>query len=89
LSVVIIPVWPRCSHEYHKETLDNLREASRMTGKLCAVLLDTKGPEIRTGTLKGGQVRAEDGHCSVRRAAGRRRRMRAPERARTSAFFCQ
>jgi len=44
------------SHEYHKETLDNLREASRMTGKLCAVLLDTKGPEIRTGTLKGGQA---------------------------------
>ena len=34
------------SHEYHKEVLDNLREASRLTGKLCAVLLDTKGPEV-------------------------------------------
>ncbi len=42
------------SHEYHSETLANLREACRITGQLCGVLLDTKGPEIRTGKLKGG-----------------------------------
>mmetsp|Transcript_13091 Transcript_13091/g.27685 ORF Transcript_13091/g.27685 Transcript_13091/m.27685 type:complete len:183 (-) Transcript_13091:395-943(-) len=42
------------SHEYHKETLDNLREACDRTHRLCAVLLDTKGPEIRTGALAGG-----------------------------------
>jgi len=42
------------SHEYHQETLDNLRIASANTGIACGVLLDTKGPEIRTGMLAGG-----------------------------------
>ncbi|OEL26839.1 Pyruvate kinase, cytosolic isozyme [Dichanthelium oligosanthes] len=33
------------SHEYHQETLDNLRAAMERTGILCAVMLDTKvGP---------------------------------------------
>ncbi|XP_068662693.1 pyruvate kinase, cytosolic isozyme [Aristolochia californica] len=40
------------SHDYHQETLDNLRTAMERTGILCAVMLDTKGPEIRTGFLK-------------------------------------
>ncbi|KAJ7971864.1 Pyruvate kinase family protein [Quillaja saponaria] len=40
------------SHSYHQETLDNLRVAINNTGILCAVMLDTKGPEIRTGFLK-------------------------------------
>ncbi|GAV72706.1 PK domain-containing protein/PK_C domain-containing protein [Cephalotus follicularis] len=43
------------SHAYHQETLDNLRTAMENTGILCAVMLDTKGPEIRTGFLKGGK----------------------------------
>jgi len=43
------------SHEYHQETLDNLRKAMDLTGLLCAVMLDTKGPEIRTGFLKDGK----------------------------------
>nr|KYP76504.1 Pyruvate kinase, cytosolic isozyme [Cajanus cajan] len=44
------------SHEYHQETLDNLRAAMENTGILCAVMLDTKaGPEIRTGFLKYGK----------------------------------
>jgi len=42
------------SHEYHQETLDNLRTASKQTNIYCAVLLDTKGPEIRTGMLENG-----------------------------------
>ncbi|GJP47630.1 hypothetical protein CLOM_g6810 [Closterium sp. NIES-68] len=44
------------SHDYHQETLDNLRTASANTGIMCAVLLDTKGPEIRTGFLKDGKA---------------------------------
>jgi pyruvate kinase len=42
------------THEYHQGTLDNLRIASLNTGIRCGVLLDTKGPEIRTGILAGG-----------------------------------
>lgn len=40
------------SYEYHQETLDTLRIAMRNTRIMCAVMLDTKGPEIRTGFLK-------------------------------------
>jgi pyruvate kinase len=43
------------THEYHQETLNNLRQAQLNTRIMCAVLLDTKGPEIRTGTLKDGK----------------------------------
>ncbi|XP_050220808.1 pyruvate kinase, cytosolic isozyme-like [Mercurialis annua] len=43
------------THSYHQETLDNLRISMINTGILCAVMLDTKGPEIRTGFLKDGK----------------------------------
>jgi len=43
------------THEYHLETLENLRLASANTGRVCAVLLDTKGPEIRSGALVDGE----------------------------------
>ena len=43
------------SHEYHQETLEALREACALEDRFCAVLLDTKGPEIRTGMLKDGE----------------------------------
>jgi len=44
------------SHEYHQETLMNLREACKQSERVCAVLLDTKGPEIRTGMLVDGKA---------------------------------
>ena len=40
------------SHEYHLETLTTLRAACAELNVHCGVLLDTKGPEIRTGFLK-------------------------------------
>ena len=43
------------THEYHLETLEHLRAACASTGRICAVLLDTKGPEIRTGALRDGE----------------------------------
>jgi hypothetical protein len=41
------------THEYHAQTIANLRATCLKTDKLCAVMLDTKGPEIRTIKLKG------------------------------------
>ncbi|KAG0602262.1 hypothetical protein M758_10G002800 [Ceratodon purpureus] len=43
------------SHEYQQYTLNNLRQAMHNTQTMCAVLLDTKGPEIRTGELAAGK----------------------------------
>lgn len=46
-----------------QETLNNLRAACRETRIMCAVMLDTKGPEIRTGFLENEQpVVLEAGH---------------------------
>ncbi|MBN9655346.1 pyruvate kinase [Halobacillus litoralis] len=47
--------------EEHGARINNIREASKTTGKTVAILLDTKGPEIRTGTLKDGEVYLEKG----------------------------
>ncbi|BBN08001.1 pyruvate kinase [Marchantia polymorpha subsp. ruderalis] len=43
------------SYDYHQGTLDALKQAMTNTQIMCAVLLDTKGPEIRTGVLKNGK----------------------------------
>jgi len=39
------------THEYHGEVVANLRAALSERKKICAIMLDTKGPEIRTGKL--------------------------------------
>ena len=38
-------------YEEHGKRIDNIRQASKELNKTVAILLDTKGPEIRTGTL--------------------------------------
>jgi pyruvate kinase len=38
--------------EEHGNRMNNIRQAVKETGKSVAILLDTKGPEIRTGKLK-------------------------------------
>jgi pyruvate kinase len=40
------------THEYHKNTLENIREAMRVTKKTVGVLQDICGPKIRLVTLK-------------------------------------
>lgn len=42
------------NHAYHKEMMDMVKEASRQTSIPVALLMDTKGPEIRSGAIKGG-----------------------------------
>lgn len=43
------------SYESHGRTIDNVRAVEQETRRPIAVLLDTKGPEIRTGELKEGK----------------------------------
>jgi pyruvate kinase len=40
----------------HGNRIKNIREASEKTGKTVAILLDTKGPEIRTNTFENGSA---------------------------------
>lgn len=49
------------SYEEHKVRIDNLRAASKATGKMVAILLDIKGPKIRTGLIEGDAVELCDG----------------------------
>lgn len=41
-------------HEYHATMVEMVRRASAETGIPVALMLDTKGPEIRTGEVPGG-----------------------------------
>lgn len=40
------------SHEYHLETLQNIRTAIKNTGKTVGILQDISGPKVRIGDLK-------------------------------------
>ncbi len=43
------------NHEEHRRRIERLREVSRSEGHPVAVMLDTKGPEIRTGKMRDGR----------------------------------
>ena len=49
------------THEGHKETINKFRKVRDELGIPAAVLLDTKGPEIRTGNFVNGEEILEDG----------------------------
>ncbi|MFT8363271.1 MAG: pyruvate kinase [Sporolactobacillus sp.] len=49
------------SHEEHHQKVINLREAMKITGKTIGILLDTKGPEIRTHDMATPEVLLEAG----------------------------
>eukprot|EP01087_Luapelamoeba_hula_P005115 TRINITY_DN151_c1_g1_i1.p1 TRINITY_DN151_c1_g1~~TRINITY_DN151_c1_g1_i1.p1 ORF type:complete len:502 (-),score=76.22 TRINITY_DN151_c1_g1_i1:60-1565(-) len=42
-------------YDYHMSVINNAREAAKEVGVTCAIMLDTKGPEIRSGKFAGGR----------------------------------
>lgn len=42
-------------YEFHQRTVVNAKTAANSRKRIIALMLDTKGPEIRTGTLEGGK----------------------------------
>ncbi|WP_436963211.1 pyruvate kinase [Staphylococcus xylosus] len=49
-------------HAEHKARIDTIREVSKRLGKTVGILLDTKGPEIRTHNMKNGVIELEKGN---------------------------
>ncbi len=49
------------THEYHKKLIDTLKLVRNELGKPLAILLDTKGPEIRLGKFENGSVMLKAG----------------------------
>jgi pyruvate kinase len=49
------------TQEEHQETIRRLKEARKICDKPMAILLDTKGPEIRTGSVKEKGIEVKKG----------------------------
>jgi pyruvate kinase len=49
------------SHDEHQRLADLVRRASSELGENVAIMMDTKGAEIRTGKIAGGRVELEPG----------------------------
>jgi len=49
------------SHEEHANRIKLIRQAADEVGKIVAIMLDTKGPEIRTGLIEGGKINLVEG----------------------------
>lgn len=53
------------NHEEQKKRMSLIREASKNTGIPVALMLDTKGPEMRIGSFKTGKVTLEKGKSFI------------------------
>ena len=49
------------SHEEHAARIKRIKQARQETEMPLAIMLDTKGPEIRTGDVEGGKVEVHEG----------------------------
>ncbi|MGE8206336.1 pyruvate kinase [Heyndrickxia sp. NPDC080065] len=50
------------NHEEHEARIKNIRDAAKNTNKTVAILLDTKGPEIRTNDMVNGSIELHEGN---------------------------
>lgn len=53
------------THEEHAEKMARIRKVNQALGTNVAILLDTKGPEIRTGDFENGQAQFVKGQKSI------------------------
>jgi len=53
------------THEEHQHRIDQLKKVREELGLPVAILLDTKGPEVRTRRLEGEQVKLDEGKSIV------------------------
>ena len=51
------------THAYHKETMDRLKRVRQEENVPLAILLDTRGPEIRVKDFKNGEAFLEEGEA--------------------------
>lgn len=49
------------THQDHQKTIELLKQARALRAMPLAIMLDTKGPEIRVGVLRGGQITLQAG----------------------------
>lgn len=49
------------SYEEHRQRIENVRQAASISKHPIAIMLDTKGPEIRTGKLKDKKIMLQGG----------------------------
>lgn len=49
------------THEYMKEVIGNVRKVAKERRKLCPIILDTKGPEIRVGWTSSPKLTLDSG----------------------------
>jgi len=53
------------SHEEHAARIATIRACAKELGRNIAIMLDTKGPEIRTGILENGQITLKTGDSFI------------------------
>ncbi len=53
------------TYEEHRSRIASIRQASKNTGIPVAVMLDTKGPEIRVGFFENGRIKLSEGNQFV------------------------
>ncbi|WP_064092603.1 pyruvate kinase [Rossellomorea aquimaris] len=52
-------------HQEHGQRIENIRKAAEKSGKNVGILLDTKGPEIRTNNMVDGAIELQQGSTVI------------------------